>query len=638
MTNGGKHWYNNGSINKMFFEGEQPSEFVPGKLEKNSSCRTRGKIMYNNGMECRYFDKDEQIPEGFVKGCLPEFKNHLQSISGNQLGKSKSNETKAKLSASAKERLADPTHHGMYGKHHSDEAKKKMSDAKIGSTSWNKGKKYTDAQKEKQYKSHIEHYGSIEEWKKITAEKNKQTKLERYGDSNYNNYEKAKQTFLSNPIAQKSKQEKTRATKISLYGSVKAHWKNTTEKTIVKNSPFNSADDYYADWRTKLYNKHPHKGSSLEKKIEEFLHNNGFSYKAGFLLKNSKYKHEFDFAIFNADNLVMLVDCDGLYYHGFYSDVDGKHVNSYSDDYRSQLVPENVKFLVIYEDEVDKGLQELLFLQNITYDEYVDDIFTWCRRQEFPYPSYSSDILMSSWNSLLKSDLAKFSLKARYGEKLLLNFHKSIWDGHKRGKPSPIEAWSNDELLKNAIKNRIIYKGHDLDPSKVLNGLWVSGIAPRVSIFNPNLAKYIIYKYLNDFSVIFDPCSGYSGRLLGALSLNKKYIGQDINCTTINESNQLIKFLNSSDAIVSCCDSTSSSGNYECMFTCPPYSSKEVWKDTGCNIYSADQWIKLLLEKYKCKKYVFVVDETYEYKEFIVETLTNKSHFGINTEYIIVIE
>ena len=79
-------------------------------------------------------------------------------------------------------------------------------------------------------------------------------------------------------------------------------------------------------------------------------------------------------------------------------------------------------------------------------------------------------------------------------------------------------------------------------------------------------------------------------------------------------------------------------GDNTCLFTCPPYGEKEHWNKNRNEIEkSCDEWIDLCLEKYKCKKYLFVVDETEKYKDKIVETLTNKSHFGSNNEYVILI-
>lgn len=52
------------------------------------------------------------------------------------LGKKLSDEQKLNLSEKAKERFINPSNHPMYGKHHTEEAKKKMSDSRKGSNWW----------------------------------------------------------------------------------------------------------------------------------------------------------------------------------------------------------------------------------------------------------------------------------------------------------------------------------------------------------------------------------------------------------------------------------------------------------------------------------------------------------------------
>ena len=44
------------------------------------------------------------------------------------------------------------------------------------------------------------------------------------------------------------------------------------------------------------------------------------------------------------------------------------------------------------------------------------------------------------------------------------------------------------------------------------------------------------------------------------------------------------------------------------------------------------------MNNFKCETYLFVADETEKYKDFIVEELENKSHFGKNKECVILIE
>ena len=123
----------------------------------------------------------------------------------------------------------------------------------------------------------------------------------------------------------------------------------------------------------------------------------------------------------------------------------------------------------------------------------------------------------------------------------------------------------NDELLLKVIKNRIVYI-NAITPNKILQGFNISKVAPKVSVFSAALAKLLIYKYLNDFNTIFDPFSGFSGRMLGTVSLDKKYIGQDISAIHVNESNDIIEFLHIDEyAKVYQQDILKSDGIYECF-------------------------------------------------------------------------
>ena len=375
--------------------------------------------------------------------------------------------------------------------------------------------------------------------------------------------------------------------------------------------------------------------SNLEKRMEEFLSNNNFNYEHYYTIKENGKIHAFDIAIFKNGKLEILIDCDGKFYHGYLTDVDGKKVNCKVDEYRQLLVPEGVKFLICLEKQEEEAYKEILNLYSISYDEYLKNIFKWCREVEFPYPKYNDSILKSTFNTLIKADTNKFNMRARYGDKIINNFHPSIFKARVGNHLSPYEAWQDNKLLEKCIKNRIIYKGCNLDRSKVLAGFSVTKIAPKISIFNSYLAKYIVEKYLNEYNVIFDPCSGYSGRMLGTCSLNKQYIGQDVNPTTVEESNNIIKYFNL-NATIKVKNLLEDSGEYPCLFTCPPYENKENWGQKIEN-KTCDKWIDECLNRYKCEKYIFVVDNTEKYKNYIIEEITNKSHFGENKEFLILI-
>ena len=121
------------------------------------------------------------------------------------------------------------------------------------------------------------------------------------------------------------------------------------------------------------------------------------------------------------------------------------------------------------------------------------------------------------------------------------------------------------------------------------------------------------------------------------LSSGKRYIGQDLNEHAIEESNQIIDFLDAHDrAQVTQKNILEDSGQYDCLLTCPPYSSKEHYSDE-VEFKSCDEWISYILDRYTCKKYVFVVDETNKYQKYATESIRSTSHFSKVLEQVIVI-
>ena len=248
---------------------------------------------------------------------------------------------------------------------------------------------------------------------------------------------------------------------------------------------------------------------------------------------------------------------------------------------------------------------------------------------------YSKDYL-----KLFRKDLEYPYPTACKGDRDIINFfHKSLLEASVKGKLSPIEAWQDKNLIKKAALNRLKYV-HSCKPADVARGMSVARIAPRVSVFKPNLARDLIEKYLSNFETIFDPFSGFSGRLIGAFRKNKKYVGQDIHPKHVEESNEIIKFLKIENATVTQQDIlTDAQKSFDCLFTCPPYGGKEHWNKNNDEVEkSCDEWIDICLEKYKCKRYLFVVDQTEKYKDNVVEYLEKHSLFGKSPELVILID
>jgi hypothetical protein len=205
---------------------------------------------------------------------------------------------------------------------------------------------------------------------------------------------------------------------------------------------------------------------------------------------------------------------------------------------------------------------------------------------------------------------------------LIKHYHRSILHSKKKGKPSPFEGINDSEIRERVIINRMIY-GRELNINNIMDGLTISFLAPRVSIFSPTLAKQIIHEFCKH--EITDPFSGFSGRMIGAQLAQKKYRGSDIRSDVVEESNNIAKHLQYNCQLKSC-DFKDSWSEGETMFTCPPYGEKELW--SGVPYYKEeDFYIEYLLQNTSFNQYLFVVKNT-KYKNNIIKEIKNGSWSG----------
>jgi len=316
------------------------------------------------------------------------------------------------------------------------------------------------------------------------------------------------------------------------------------------------------------------------------------------------------------------------------------------------------KIIDLYIDKEFERIQSIHFPSSREYPITIEQ----CDRELLKLASDDDMSKKNSWNTI------------RY-------FHKSIIEANREGCLSPVEGW--ETIKRDKAKFRVFYhnrlrcsdwykekKWQNLKylvmgyvPEFIYGiGLSTSRKFPEVSYFKPGLAKYLIEKYLGEFDYIFDPFSGYSGRLLGALAAGKGYTGQDLCEKSIEEGKALAshyfdllvkndklnkvkresedgKLLLGQHWSLRVKDSENDHGDYQCLFTCSPYKNIENWPGVPSRGYSSDEWIHICLKNFKCKKYVFVVDgDIMDYKSYVVETIENTSHFGKNFEYVVVID
>lgn len=209
---------------------------------------------------------------------------------------------------------------------------------------------------------------------------------------------------------------------------------------------------------------------------------------------------------------------------------------------------------------------------------------------------------------------------------------KCFYDVQVNGRLSSHDAFYDKNIRWNIIKNRIQQVGGFIDAKEVLNGLNVTRIAKQPSWFSKTFAKYIITQYCTS-DVIVDPFAGWGARCDASVELNKLYIGCDLN-------QQLVDWHQQHNRNIVHDDANNFKYDGECsVFICPPYQDVEVYfKGQNCKFTQCD-WLSTVMKNIpNAKEYVMVckiVDPGWE--KYIVEVKENKSHFGTNKEYVIVV-
>ena len=182
----------------------------------------------------------------------------------------------------------------------------------------------------------------------------------------------------------------------------------------------------------------------------------------------------------------------------------------------------------------------------------------------------------------------------------------SAHDLNKKDAESQYKKFLNDEYLKRAIKFCFSYKDGCPVPTSVEGGLRLVGSAP--SNFRPMNAKAVYERFCPKGGTIFDPCCGFGGRMLGALSSknNYKYVGTDPCTESMYHLHQLGEYIEQvtgrDDSYeLHCCGSEDFVGkpnSVDFAFSSPPYFNLEVYSDEPTQCYNKFPKLEDWLEGY----------------------------------------
>lgn len=220
---------------------------------------------------------------------------------------------------------------------------------------------------------------------------------------------------------------------------------------------------------------------------------------------------------------------------------------------------------------------------------------------------------------------------------------KCFYDVRVDGKRSSHEAFYDANLRWKMIMNRIQYSGGFIDNNQILTAMNVTRTCKQPSWFSKSLSKSIIQKYCTS-DVIVDCFAGWGARADAANELHRIYIGIDYNQELVDwhheKGRDNIQFG----------DAHEFKYDGECsVFICPPYSDPDTGRcfedynfegfDSEAKGLSQCDWLKIVMKNVpNAKEYVMVckiVDD--DFKQYVVHIKSNRSHFGVNNEYVIVV-
>ena len=229
---------------------------------------------------------------------------------------------------------------------------------------------------------------------------------------------------------------------------------------------------------------------------------------------------------------------------------------------------------------------------------------------EFPYQVYNEsfdglELKINKYNtdSIYNTESKTFSNNSsRLGCGYLKNNFQSFWHSKFSGNYSPVEMWYDDDIMRRVIAYRIGVNNSgetfNFSIKELIKG--ISAIRGTISFFKPIVASAIYDHYLinHDNPVVFDPCGGFGGRMLGFKSKypNGTYIGIEPNIETYNELINLSSNFTNVQMFNCKLEEFNEKIEYDLAFTSIPYFDLEEYSN-NTSYDSFDDWKNTFITK-----------------------------------------
>jgi SAM-dependent methyltransferase len=163
---------------------------------------------------------------------------------------------------------------------------------------------------------------------------------------------------------------------------------------------------------------------------------------------------------------------------------------------------------------------------------YVEKAFKYWRRGGFPHYKLSDEQMMRELRALDRVDSEQVIQDneiygSNAGVTLASYFHRQMWSVRVSRYLSPMDCFRDDQRLRAVIRRSLSVwpERHGANASCLRKMLKTYSNCAAVSNFKPSVARAIIHKFSSPGDTVIDFSAGFGGRLLGCLTLPRRYIG-----------------------------------------------------------------------------------------------------------------
>ena len=198
---------------------------------------------------------------------------------------------------------------------------------------------------------------------------------------------------------------------------------------------------------------------------------------------------------------------------------------------------------------------------------------------DFRY-SYTNSELYKDWQKLQNTILYKTGSQFKPGLKLCQHFFPNFWKIENSKGLSFEKCWQDRTLMKK-IHEWGLNSMSSLWLSWIRRAVYLAGGLPNSSYYRPHFSKQIIEQFSKKKNgILFDPCAGWGGRMLGTVAAGWSYVACEPNRETYENLSKLIDFLDISNSVTLHnipAEKFTYDQKVDIVLTSPPYFNLEIY-------------------------------------------------------------